>query len=243
MGYFDKFRSQPKPQQQQQPQGQQGQGPQQQNPSQQDPNQQRQSMLPGNGSNATGNPDQPLDPLDAYQGLYNNTDDANDKVPVFELNQDQLGVVTKSQSFMKDVDPALMTRLQSGDMTALSDIIEHATRNSYRASLEHSSKLTDKYVGARFDYEGKGLGGKIRDNLVTGNLSKIPGFSHPVAQQELVKVAKSLAKQHPDASPEEIADEARRYLTELGRSLDPNTQQQADRKKASETDWDEYMNS
>lgn len=219
------------------------QGQQQQNPSQQDPNQQQQSMLPGGGSQTTGNPTTPPDPLGSYHDLYTASDTNTPEVPSFKLDPDKLGGVAKAQDFMAGLDPALMQKIQSGDMSALGDIIQHATRNAYKSALEHGSTLTDKYVGARFDYSDKGLGNKIREAGVTDSLSSIPGFSNPVARQELVKVAKQLALKHPDASPADIAAEARRYLTELGNHLNPDNERKAAQQKAANVDWDAFMSS
>jgi hypothetical protein len=213
-------------------------------PAKVDPNQQQQSQLPGNGSQATGTPTQPLDPFAAYQDLYTASNENSTEAPSFKLDGEKLKGVVDAQDFAKDLPPELLQKAMSGDATAFMQALNHVGRNAYKSSLEHGSTLTDKFVGATREYDSKGLGSKIRDQNVSDSLASIPGYSNPVAQQELSRVAKLLAQKHPDAPAADIAAEARRYLATLGDNLNPESKtNQQQKAKASEVDWDSFMSS
>jgi len=231
-GFFDRLRSMGS---QQQPQ--------------QQPNNQQQQPLPGQGNRPQANsaPNQqhqtagisndPKSVLDSHADLYTPST-TTDNVPEFNLASDKLDGVVKSQDFMKDLDPAIMQRLQSGDMTALSDAMNHVGRNAYKAALTHGSTLTGKFVEARFGHADKGLDGRIKSSQLNDHLSRTPNFSNPVVKQQLTDIVTRLQQKHPDAPYEEVIEEGKRILGEVANSINPKT---PDPKAAEATDWEDYM--
>jgi len=213
----------------QQPQVQQPGGQQQQNQQQQQQNPAGKANEPGNinnpapGSNSqnAGNGSE-ADPFAKYANMFNNTNTEADAPPAFNLDSKVLGEIAGKQDFMQGIDPELMTRATSGDTSALIEIMHSVSRNAYKTSLEHSGLLTDKFVGAREAHSSKGFGKRVKGELTQAALANTPNFKNPVVRQQLSEVASRLQQQHPDAAPEEIADMAKDYITQLAGALNPN---------------------
>lgn len=231
MGYFDNIRQKLTGQsQQQQPQNQQGsdnnEGNQQQNLSQR--------------SQSAGIPQEPAGVLDAYKDLYTPDTKEPEKAPEFNLAADKLDGVVNSQDFMQGVNPELMQKLQSGDMSALGEIINHATRRAYRSALEHGSTLTGKFVDARLGFSEKNLDSRIRSSNLNDHLSQTPNFSNPVVKQHMTSLVNQLSSKHPDAPMKDIVEEAKRIMMEVARGVNPEAEQPQGRQKTTE-DWEAYI--
>ena len=190
---------------------------------------------------------QPANPLDAFSGMFDNKDTNTEKAPSFSLPADTLNQVASSQNFLQGIDEALMTKAMSGDAKSFLEVINAATQNAYKASLTHGSTLTDNFINSRLDYEGKSLGSKVKSELTNSELgASTQNFNHPVVKAQLTQVAQGLAKQHPDASPAQIAQMARDYVTTLANAINPNSNNGGSPgnnqgEKAADTDWNKYF--
>jgi len=81
--------------------------------------------------------------------------------------------------------------------------------------------------------------------LTQGALANTPNFAHPVVRQQLKEVATRLSGQYPDASPQEIADMSRDYITQLADAVRPPSDPKANSGKsgaAVEERGEEYWN-
>lgn len=213
-------------QQQQQPGNNGNQMPnnQQQNTQQQN-NQQAQNGQNGqNGQNTQSN--EPANPLDVYSKLFDNDNSNPDTPPTFSIDPKQMDQITSSMDFMRGVDQELMQKATQGDSAALLQLMNQVGRNAYRASIEHGGVLTDKFVGAYSQHAMKGVGGTVRQELTQSALSKVPNAKHPVVKKQLSQLASMFAKQHPDATAEEIAQMSQDYILTLGKALNPQAQDQ-----------------
>lgn len=227
---------------------------------QQQNNQQQQNPAgkanePGNnGGGNQGNPDpnagtnKPADPWSNYSKMFDNSTTEADTPPAFNIDPKTLSDVASQQDFMKGLDPELMQRATSGDMSAMMEIMHNVSRNAYRTSIEHSGLLTDKFVGAREAHSAKGLGSRVKQELTDSHLANTPNFKHPVVRQQLKEVATRLQRQHPDASAEEIAQMSRDYITQLAEAMNPDGNKQAPGKgkepnveERGEEYWDNYF--
>lgn len=217
MGFMDMFKQ--GSQQQQQPQGQQ----QNQNQGQQMPNgqtmqqqgQQAGSQGPGAmpGQNSQGGGQGNNDPLAAYSKLWDNSSNGNPSAPPsFVLDPKVLKEASGSIKFTEGLDPELMQRATSGDMNAFMEVINAVAQNTYRTSLEHGSTLTDRFVGARSQYDSKQFAPQVKNQLVTQELSSIPNYSHPAVRKQVDMVAEGMQRQNPDASPAEVAKMVKDYF-------------------------------
>ena len=224
---------------------------------QQPGNNQQQKQAPNgtvnNGSQGTQqmpNPNDPgaqqnQNPLDAYSKMFDTVATNADTPPAFVIDPKVMGDVAGAQDFLKGVDPELMQKAQSGDSQAFMQMMQEGMRNVYRTTLEHSGMLTDKFVGARLTHENKGFDGKVKDHLTTSALAKTANFNHPAVKQQLIETARRIQTQNPDMPADQVAEEAKRYITELANAINPKSQdsnQDPNKPQAQETDWDKWFN-
>lgn len=185
----------------------------------------------------------PANPLDAYSKLFDNAANGNqDAPPSFNLDPKVVGETAGKMDFLSTADQELMTKAQGGDASAMIQLMNSVARGAYSAALQHSSTLTDKFVGLRSDYDSKRIGSSVKQELTTQKLSSLPNADHPVVKQQLADTARRLSSQYPDATPDWIADQARQYITDLASALNPNAgSQQGGQAAPKDTNWDEYF--
>lgn len=223
--------------QQQQPAQQQQQAQQQPGNQQQNVQQPQNGGQSGNGQNAGSNT--PADPLAIYGKMFDNPTQT-DAPPSFSIDPKVMDGVVSSQDFMSGLNPEVMQKAQQGDWNAITEMIQHTSRQAYRAAIEHGGVLTDKFVGAREQYGNKSLPSRVRQELTSNELANTPNFQNPVVKKQLTQIASRLETLHPDATPQEIARMSRQYLTDMASAIqDPasNQQQQA----TQGTDWDKFF--
>lgn len=219
-------KSQQAPQQQQQaadkPRGQQS-------TQSNDPNQQQQG------------PAAPQNPLDLYSGLWDTSKQQPDTPPAFALEPETLTKVSSSLDFTRNVPPELMEKATSGDMNAMLQLMNHVGRQAYEASLSHGATLTDKFVGARSQYDQRTIGAQVKNEMVSSSFKDVPNSHHPVVKQELTRIAKAMQQQYPDASPDEIVKHTKEYWTAIQQAMNPDANKPADASTSGETDWDKFF--
>lgn len=251
-GYFARFREgannmfkggNKQPQQQPAPQGG-GQGnPNPQSNPNPDPNEPnaRQNPAP-NGGNANGGNSNP-NSNSWLEELYTKKSPDAEQAPVFSLNEETLGKHVSGQNFTNDISDEDIQKLQGGDWAHLKTMMNKVGQGAYKAALQHGSTLTDKFVGARFEHSDKSFDNRVRKNSVEGQLATLPNYSNPAIKTHLNDIANCLQQQHPDATPQEIAQEAQRILMELADGVNPeNTPEAKARKeKAGRTDWESWL--
>lgn len=217
---------------------QQGQGKQQE-----DPNKPNARQAPENNGNndGGGNPNGPQQSW--LEELYTKNSPDPEQAPSFSLNEETLGKVVGSQNFTSDISDEDIQKIQGGDWNHLKTMMNKVGQGAYKAALQHGSTLTDKFVGARFEHSDKHFNSKVRKNSVEGQLSTLPNYSNPAVKAHLNDIADRLQRQHPDAPPQEIAQEAQRLLMEIADGVNPeNTPEAKQRKeKAGKTDWDAWL--
>lgn len=182
-----------------------------------------------------------VNPLDAYNKMFDNANNGSDlQAPTFKIDPKVLTDVSSKMDFTRGVDPALLQKAQSGDVSALMDIMKTVGQNSYRAALEHNTALTDTYLTSRGEFDKKSLENGVKSQLTHNELSSAPNYSHPVVKAELNRVASQFARANPDASPQEVAKAAQKYINDLQQALNPST---APKDPSTEgMDWSKYLN-
>lgn len=195
----------------------------------------------GNNGQNSGKPAESTDPFDKYKGMFDNKA-STDAAPGFTLDDKMLGDVAGAQDFMKGLNADLVQRATSGDTAALMQMMNEVARNAYRSSLSHSGKLTESFVGAREGFSEKSFSKKVRGELTVNSLTGTPNFSNPVVREQLIRIANDMQKQHPDASPQEIGDMAKDYITQLSNAINPqNGQQNQNNQAKGPTDFNEWF--
>jgi hypothetical protein len=183
----------------------------------------------------------PVNPLDVYAKMFENAAKSSDiQAPEFKLDPTVLNDVSSKMDFTKGVNQEDMQKALSGDAQALLKVIQNSTQQAYKAALEHSTTLTDTFVKTRGEFEKKQVAGNVRTQLTDQALSSAPNYDHPVIRNELNRVASQMAKANPDASPQEIAKAAQKYINDLASALNPSAQQDPS-KTAGEFDWASYL--
>ena len=211
------------------------------NPAPQNSNPVNQNPAPAPNSQT---PPEPQNPLDAYAKLFDNANKSQpDGPPSFNLDPETLTKVSGSLDFTQGIDPDLLSKATSGDSQAFLKIINQVGQRSYQAALHHGTTLTDKYVGARSEYDRKALPGHVRQSLTDHALSSIPNATHPVIKQQLKMISTQMQAANPDASPEEIAQAASKYIQDLAGALNPSQSASKSTDSADEMDWAAYMQS
>lgn len=184
-------------------------------------------------------------PLDAYKKMFENTSQSSDiEAPAFSIDSKVLGDVSRKMDFTRGVNPEALQKATSGDVNALLDVIKQVSQNSYRAALEHSTALTDSHLKQRGEFESKKLERGVNKKLTETALANTPNYSHPVVKAELNRIASQIAAANPDASPQEVAQTAQKYLNDLYSALNPDTGKGKDKNEGeAETDWSKYLGS
>jgi hypothetical protein len=195
----------------------------------------------GNQPDPNAGSNQTVNPLDIYNKMFDNTNTQVDAAPEFNLDPGNMDKIVGGMDFMNGIDPDLMQRAMSGDSKAFMEVIQNSNRNVYRSAIEHGGVLNSKFVSAREAHNNKGLSGKVKQELTTNALSKTPNFQHPVVRQQLTEIAQRLHRANPDASPEDIAESAKKYLTDLAGALNPDTGKETAAKGNAEPDWDKFF--
>lgn len=190
--------------------------------------------------NSANTPTAPADPLAPFAKMYDTPAQA-DQAPQFALDQTALTAAASSLNIMQGVDPAVMQRAEQGDSKAIMQLIEHAGRQAYQNALSHSSTLTGKFTEAREAYNNKDFSGKVKSELTVNAMTGMANFSHPVVRKELIKVAQDMQRQHPDASPQEVAAMAKEYITQLSQAVNPTPSTQQSQSRQQSTDWDAFF--
>ena len=187
----------------------------------------------------------PVNPLDAYKKMYDTANASSDiHAPVFKLDPKVLSEVSATMDFTKNVNPELITKALAGDAKSLLEVMQAVGRNSYSASLEHATTLTETHLGQRADFEGKRVDAGVKKQLTTDALSTTaPNYDHPVVKAELNRVADMFARANPDASPQQIAKAAQKHITELSAALNPAAAKSDGNVDANGMDWSKYLNS
>lgn len=230
MGIMDMFRSNPEPQ-----------SGNFQQVAQDRPNHTGSTPTPPPDGKMVGTDQGNIDPLAVYAKMFDKaTAESDDVAPSFQLDPKVLAEVSSKLNFTQDIPPDLMQQAMAGDSNALVQIINLAAQSSYKAALSHTSTLTDKFVGARTEHGLKNVGSKVKQELTNSALSGTPNYNHPVVKRQLNMVAESLSAQHPDATPQEIAGMAAKYIQDLAQAISPQAQQQA-QAQTEEHDWAKYL--
>lgn len=176
------------------------------------------------------NPNSPAktaeNPLDVYAKVFQNAATNSDiQAPSFSLDPKIIADVSSKMNFTQGVNPELLQKATTGDAAAMIELIQEVGRNSYRAALEHSTKLTDTHLGQRAEFDSKKLVKGVKQQLTSDALSSSDNINlnHPVVRAELNRIAQTFAAspEYADASPQQIAQAAKKYMQDIQEAMNP----------------------
>ena len=185
---------------------------------------------------AETNPNSPAktdeNPLDLYAKMFQNAATASDiQAPSFSLDPKIIADVSSKMNFTQGINPELVQKANSGDAAAMIELIQEVGRNSYRAALEHTTKLTDTHLNQRADFDSKKLAKGVKQQLTSDALSSSDNanLNHPVVRAELNRIAQSFAAspEYADASPQQIAAAAKKYMQDVHEAINPTPKAKA----------------
>lgn len=189
-----------------------------------------------------GSDQTPPNPLDVYAKMFDNASKNSDiQAPSFNLDPKVIDDVASKMDFTKGLDPAVVQKALTGDPAAFMQAIQSVAQNSYKAAIQHNTSLTDSFINQRSEYEKSQINSGVHRELRNQALASTANFQHPVVKQELNRIADQFAKANPDASPVEIAEAAKRYLSDLNSALNPASNPNSPENKPQETDWTKYL--
>ncbi len=208
---------------------------------------------PAPASIAQTNPNSPAktdeNPLDLYAKLFQNAATASDiQAPSFSLDPKIIAEVSSKMNFTQGINPELVQKANGGDAAALVELMQEVGRNSYRAALEHTTKLTDTHLTQRADFDGKKLVKGVKQQLTSDALgsSDNANLNHPVVRAELNRIAQTFAAspEYADASPQQIASAAKKYMQDLQEAMNPAPKAKGSKGQADDSsgfDYAEYI--
>lgn len=189
-----------------------------------------------------GTDQEPVNPLDAYSKMFDNAAKNSDiQAPTFNLDPKVVDEVAGKMNFTQNLNPEIVQKAMQGDARAFMQAIQSASQAAYKAAIQHNTSLTDTFINQRSEYEKKQIDNGVHKQLTSQALSSAPNFSHPVIKQELNRVADQFSRANPDASPIEVAEAAKKYITDLSSALNPTTSTSSNQGKEAEMDWTKYL--
>lgn len=184
----------------------------------------------------------PENPLDVFKDAFK-IDDSKAKVaPKFSLDPAKLTEISGSLNFSQNLSPETRALVEAGDPKGFMAALDEVGRAAYKTSLEHTSHLTGNFVEAHSAHSLSGINDQVKTNLTQSELSGTPNYDHPVVKENLNRVAEALQRQHPDASPADIAKQAQKYIQELANAIKtPSASDTAANKANEPQDWTKYI--
>lgn len=179
--------------------------------------------------------------LDYLATLFDNKggQDQGSQAPRLNLTAEQLGGVAGNYDFSGVATPEQMQKLQSGDMSVLGEMFNNLGRQIYQQAMHDASRLTDKFVDARFSHENANFDSRVARSTSTQNVNGISDL-HPMAQNMLRGTIAQLREANPQAPQSELENQAWDLLHNLGSQFDRNGRQKQRQAQQAEPDWDEY---
>lgn len=196
--------------------------------------------------NPTGaqNPTKEFNPLDALAVLQQNTRTDLGQAPSLNISPEALSEAASKIDFGKLIPQDALQRLQDGmqqgDLSALPELLASTMRASWQMGIQHNSALVDKHVAAALEHQSTSTQQSVREQVLTSQLPSVKDL-HPVARGMFIDTAKKLSAQYPEASPSEIETGVWEIMKSFSGELDLDKKNAMKQTKASEINWDTYI--
>lgn len=191
-------------------------------------------------------PEKPVEipnPMDIYAEMFKKSEAVTTEgPPAFSLDPATLSDVSSKMDFMRGIPPDLLTKAQGGDAGALIELIQISNRNAYAAALDHSTKLTDTHLTRRGEYDKTAVKSSVKSSLLDQAIATQPNLQNKVVRQEIARIAETFAKSSPDASPQEIVEQAVRYFNDIHEAVSPQTKKNT-QSAGQVQDWESFLTS
>lgn len=214
-----------------------GQGGQQQNP------------LDELGQQIWGAPAQPQNPQQqGQQALGGNTGGAGAPAgPAYEgytvpWDNNQINTAMQRVDFMQGVEPQILQQLQGGDLSVLPQLLNHVGRRAYSMAAQTAHGFVDRGVKTGLDRFGGTLDDRFKEYEIKRQNPDDELISHPANKPVFEMLKNQVAKNNPNATPEQIKDISTRWFKEMAASMNSNSQQQTQNQTQNQgTNWAESL--
>lgn len=223
-------------------QGAQGQGGQQSHQQQQQQQQAQNNPVPATGNEqgmGAGQKSDKQSGLDLLEQLFqNDNQQADGQAPAFSIPPEKLTEAASKMDFGQSIPQEALQSLQSGDMSALPDILNSFGRQVYQVAMQHNMAVTGQYLNSRFDHENDKLRGSLRQEVIGSqlNVSDLPG----PAQAMFRNIAQQAASKFPDKTAQEIESYTWEIFQGISNAFNRDAQR-AEQSKPRPIDYDEYF--
>jgi hypothetical protein len=176
-----------------------------------------------NDPNNMDDPNKSKDPLAIFDGMWDTKAKTGQEnpVPAFSLDPEALKKVTEQLQFSPQLTPELLAKFKEGDPETLTGLLNSVGRQAYSMLMSHIPTLTDKYVSARLEHDRAGLGREVRQSLTANSLETIAS-KNPVLKQQIDRVVEAIYDKYPDATPDWVSGQVKKYFTGIAQLMDPD---------------------
>ena len=178
-------------------------------------------------SQGTSNPDQLQGPETLYAKFFDDavSNDPGQQAPKFDIDPKTMQSVTEQLDFTSSLPQEIQQKMASGEALTgqeMQQMLNHVGRQAYANAMNHSSKLTERFVGMHSEHSLKSVPKTVAERMVQSRIANNPNAQrHPVVKKQMEVIANQLLKTNPDASPEWIEEQVGEYYLNLARETNP----------------------
>lgn len=161
--------------------------------------------------------EQTVSPTDKFKELWSTPATPTNEAPNFKLNPEQLGKVTGTMDFTKNISREDLGKIAQGGegaIEALGNVLNNFGREVFSASAQFSSHMTESGYQSASKVIDSGLPSAIKKQLTEQHLYQAnPKLKDPALQPLIGALQSQFTTKFPNASPSEIQDLVSEYMT------------------------------
>lgn len=174
-----------------------------------------------------GNPVQTVDPMSQ---------------PLLAMDPVKLAEATKKMNFAGTVDPALMAKALTGDVAAMTQLLNVTGQNAFLASTNANASIIEEAIRKNNARNDAALPDRIRNHELRSREATNPVLNHTAAKPLIDAMKSSLAAANPQLSAAQIQQKAEGYILALTGDLTAQaTATAATKLKSTEPDFSSFM--
>lgn len=202
------------------------------------------------GAAGTPNAGGPVNPLDAFTGMFKPAarDPNAPQAPTLAdpllqpLDPEQFKQQVSQANFAASIPQEMLQKAMSGDSQAFADAINTAAREAFSAAAQLSHGLAEHSARTAAQRLDTGLDGRIKQYQIKSQNTSNQALAHPAVAPMLNAAKMMIAQSNPQLSPEQIQSQAEQYFTQMADVLvAPKQQAQAKSNAPKETDFSSYL--
>jgi len=184
-------------------------------------------------------------PLADFTDLWKNSAPEGDQANANQeltLPDEAMAAVLEKLDFAQTIPAELNQRLQQGDNTAIPEMLNHVSKQSYETAMRHMAAVTNQHLKNKASADASSLDTAIQSKLTSESVSNLPNADNPIIRRELDRVSQQLRTKFPDASSSWVAQQSQRYITELGAAFTPaSSTPQGDTSNPVDVDFADFL--